>query len=60
MHFSGRGHGIHELPEWPNGAKEGEGHLGTPVSYGCIRLGVGDAEFAYNWADIGTPVYIHQ
>ena len=52
-------YGLHELPEWPNGYKEGEGHLGTPVSHGCVRLGVGDAEEVYNWTDIGTPVVIH-
>ncbi len=51
--------GIHELPEWPDGTKEGENHLGTPVSHGCIRLGVGPAEFMYNWAPIGTPVYVY-
>ncbi|MFH0955731.1 MAG: L,D-transpeptidase family protein [Candidatus Falkowbacteria bacterium] len=51
--------GIHELPEWPNGIKEGENHLGIPVSHGCIRLGVGPAEFLYNWAPIGTSVKIY-
>ncbi len=51
--------GIHELPEWPNGTKEGANHLGHPVSHGCIRLGVGPAEFLYNWAPIGTPVKIY-
>jgi hypothetical protein len=56
----GEGYGIHELPEWPSGYKEGENHLGTPVSHGCVRLGVGPAEVVYNWADIGTPVYIHK
>jgi len=56
----GGGYGIHELPEWANGAKEGESHLGTPVSHGCVRLGVGPAETVYNWADIGTPVNIHK
>ena len=51
--------GIHELPEWPDGTKEGENHLGIPVSHGCVRLGVGPAEFLYNWAPIGTPVKIY-
>jgi len=51
--------GIHELPEWPDGTKEGANHLGIPVSHGCIRLGVGPAEFLYNWAPIGTPVKIY-
>lgn len=50
--------GIHELPEWPGGYKEGANHLGTPVSHGCVRLGVGSAERVYTWADIGTPVVI--
>lgn len=52
-------YGIHELPEWPGGYKEGANHLGTPVSHGCVRLGVGPAEIVYNWAEVGTPVFIH-
>ena len=52
-------YGLHELPEWPNGYKEGQNHLGTPVSHGCVRLGVGDAKEVYEWTSIGTPVYIH-
>ena len=50
--------GFHELPEWPNGYKEGQNHLGRAVSHGCIRLGVGQAETLYNWTDISTPVTI--
>jgi lipoprotein-anchoring transpeptidase ErfK/SrfK len=52
-------YGLHELPEWPNGYKEGQDHLGVPVSHGCVRLGVGDAKEVYDWTEIGTPVYIH-
>ncbi len=51
--------GIHQLPIWPNGYREGEDHLGKPVSHGCIRLGIEAAEYLYNWADIGTPVFIY-
>jgi len=51
--------GIHELPEWPGGYKEGANHLGIPVSHGCVRLGVGSAEKVYNWAEIGTPVVVY-
>lgn len=51
--------GIHELPEWPGGYKEGADHLGRPVSHGCIRLGVGHAGNVYAWADIGTVVIVH-
>ena len=60
MAFIGSKYGLHELPEWANGTKEGESHLGKPVSHGCIRLGVGDAQQVYEWADIGTIVYIHK
>jgi lipoprotein-anchoring transpeptidase ErfK/SrfK len=52
-------YGIHELPEWPGGYKEGQNHLGIPVSHGCMRLGIGPAETLYNWAEIGTPVIIY-
>lgn len=52
-------YGIHELPEWPSGYKEGANHLGIPVSHGCMRLGIGPAKRVFEWADIGTPVVIH-
>lgn len=63
MNFTGPGapagrYGIHELPEWPNGTKEGVAHLGTPVSGGCIRLGPDVASTIYRWADIGTTVVV--
>lgn len=58
MGFSGRGHGIHELPEWPGGKKEGADHLGKPASHGCVRLGVGPAKILYDWAPIGTKVTV--
>lgn len=51
--------GIHELPEWPGGYKEGANHLGTPVSHGCVRLGVGPAKSVYDWTEVGTPVVIY-
>lgn len=51
--------GFHELPIWPNGYREGENHLGKPVSHGCVRLGVGSAKFLYEWANVGTPVFIY-
>lgn len=59
MQFTGAGHFIHELPEWPSGYKEGAAHLGIPVSHGCIRLGVGAAKTVYEFAEIGTPIAIH-
>jgi lipoprotein-anchoring transpeptidase ErfK/SrfK len=57
--IQGRRFGIHELPIWPNGYREGANHLGIPVSHGCIRLGIGPAKLLYNWAEIGTEVVIN-
>ncbi len=59
MAFIGTSYGLHALPEWPSGYKEGESHLGTPVSHGCVRLGTGQAATLYEWMEIGTPVVIH-
>lgn len=56
--LSASGIGIHELPVWPNGYREGENHLGTPVSHGCIRLGLGSAAYIYERIPVGTVVYI--
>jgi len=50
--------GIHELPVWPSGYREGESHLGKAVSHGCVRLGVGPAEYLFNRVDVGTKVFI--
>lgn len=59
MAFAGGGkYGIHELPEWPNGKKEGVNHLGRPVSHGCVRLGPQNAKFLYEWAAVGTKVIV--
>jgi len=57
--FDARGFGIHELPEWNDGTKEGANHLGIPVSHGCVRLGVGSAEEIYNFVELGTKVYVN-
>jgi lipoprotein-anchoring transpeptidase ErfK/SrfK len=50
--------GIHALPILPNGATLWAGYLGVPISYGCVVLGTYDAQWLYDWADIGTPVEI--
>ena len=51
--------GIHELPVWPNGYREGENHLGKPVSHGCVRLGTKDAPYLFERVDSGTKVKIY-
>jgi len=57
-------HGIHSLPYWvyKNGAHvyEGEGHLGTPVSHGCIRVSLENSKILYDWAEVGTKVIVEK
>jgi lipoprotein-anchoring transpeptidase ErfK/SrfK len=50
--------GIHALPILSNGARLWAGYLGTPISFGCIVLGVEESQWLYNWADIGATVEI--
>lgn len=60
MGFAGGKYGLHELPEWPGGRKEGQNHLGIPVSGGCVRLGIGEAKKIYDWTPIGTKLIIRK
>ncbi|HWQ11399.1 MAG TPA: L,D-transpeptidase [Roseiflexaceae bacterium] len=32
---------------------------GVRMSHGCINLNIDDAQWLYEWADVGTPVEIH-
>ncbi len=50
--------GFHELPILANGQRLWAGSLGHPASFGCIILGIPDAETLYNWAEIGVTVVI--
>jgi len=51
--------GIHELPLWPSGYREGSNHLGKAVSHGCIRLGIGPAEYLFERVSAGVKVLIN-
>jgi len=53
QYFTDRGHAIH-FAWWRT--KE---TIGRPGSHGCVNLLLEDARFAWDWAEIGTPVYIH-
>jgi lipoprotein-anchoring transpeptidase ErfK/SrfK len=50
--------GIHAVPVLPGGGRLWEHSLGTPASYGCVVLGVNDAQQLYDWAEVGTVVRI--
>jgi LysM repeat protein len=59
IYWAGRlQNGIHALPILPSGGRLWDGYLGTPVSYGCIILGVDESLLLYNWAEVGIPVSI--
>jgi LysM repeat protein len=34
-------------------------NFGQPMSHGCVNLSVADAQWLFNWADVGTPVVTH-
>jgi lipoprotein-anchoring transpeptidase ErfK/SrfK len=34
-------------------------NFGTPVSHGCVNVAVDHAEWFFNWAEVGTPVVVH-
>lgn len=51
--------GIHALPINSNGVTLWGGLLGGRASFGCIILSTENARTLYNWAYIGTPVWIH-
>ena len=55
------GYGIHDLPCFNASCTliEGAGHLGRPVSHGCVRLGHDNAIWFYENIPVGTPVNIH-
>lgn len=50
--------GIHALPILSDGSRLWEGLLGQRVSFGCVILGIAEAQMLYDWAQVGTPVNI--
>ncbi len=47
-----RGYALHGT-YWHN-------NFGTPMSHGCVNLSIPDAEWLYNWAEVGTKVVTHR
>jgi lipoprotein-anchoring transpeptidase ErfK/SrfK len=50
--------GIHALPILSNGQRLWAGNLGSRASYGCIILGIEEADILFNWAELGVSVII--
>jgi LysM repeat protein len=50
--------GFHGLPTLSSGRILWAGLLGSPASYGCIILGLQEAEIFYDWAEIGVVVVV--
>ena len=51
--------GFHAIPINRRGRPiQSESQLGTPLSNGCVRQRVTDAEHLWNWAPIGTAVRV--
>jgi lipoprotein-anchoring transpeptidase ErfK/SrfK len=46
-----RGYGLHGT-YWHN-------NFGTPMSHGCVNLSIPDAEWLFNFAEVGTKVVTH-
>ncbi|MDO9066562.1 MAG: L,D-transpeptidase, partial [Chloroflexota bacterium] len=51
--------GFHGLPVNRYGQKMWGGYVGTRITYGCVLLKDENARALFNWAPIGTPVWIH-
>jgi lipoprotein-anchoring transpeptidase ErfK/SrfK len=46
-----KGYGLHGVT-W-------HGNFGHPMSHGCVNLPTEEAEWLFNWADVGTLVNVH-
>ena len=53
-----QGYGLHDAA-WRNG-KFGGADYYYGGSHGCVNLPDATAEFVYNWAQVGTPVWVHK
>lgn len=55
MPFSG-GYGLHDA-DWRSSFGGSDYYYGG--SHGCVNMPKSAAAFLYNWADVGTPVWVH-
>ena len=54
----GGGIGLHEIPTQYGHPVQTVEQLGQPLSGGCLRQRHEEAVLVWNWAPIGTPVYV--
>ena len=52
------GYGLHDA-SWRNGKFGGQDYY-YGGSHGCVNMPDATAEFVYNWASVGTPVWVHK
>lgn len=61
--FTPQGAALHALPSLGNDGgvfwTEARAHLGTPVSHGCVRMSPEDANYAYEFTEVGDNIVIH-
>jgi len=50
--------GIHGLPTLSSGRQLWAGYLGSPVSFGCVVIGLDEARDLFEWAELGTLAII--
>lgn len=64
--MTGPGYDIPDVPYvmyfWQGYAFHGaywHNNFGVPMSHGCVHLRMGEAAWLYEWADVGTDVYVN-
>ena len=61
--FTHQGAGLHALPSLGTDGgvfwTEARNHIGRPVSHGCVRMLPEDADFTFEFTEVGDPIYIH-
>lgn len=50
--------GFHEIPAHKGVPLQREDQLGTPLSHGCVRQATADAQFLWDFAQMGTTVVV--
>ena len=61
--FTYQGAGLHALPSLGNDGgvfwTEALEHIGQPMSHGCVRMLPEDADFAFEFTEVGDLIHVH-